>query len=110
MSIRGVTDVSGLREVRTLHTSGRRAMPRVQSSAYLDLYMLQKAKDRLEKEAALLLKRGQAIAKRLREIHAQMEGLEQSARGARPGGSDEKAAEPTNRPTKRKWKKFALQY
>ena len=109
MPIRGVTDVSGLRDIRSLHTSGRRSMPRVQSSAYLDLYMLQKAKDRLEKEAALLAKRNQAIQKRLAEIQKQMQGLEQSARSERPSNGGNKAAEP-NGPTKRKWKKFALKY
>lgn len=109
MPIRGVTDVSGLREIRSLHTSGRRSIPRVQSSAYLDLYMLQKAKDRLEKEAALLIKRGQAIEKRLREIQKQMESLERSTRVEPPSDRREHAQE-ANGPTKRKWKKFALRY
>lgn len=109
MPIRGVTDVSGLRDIRSLHTSGRRSIPRVQSSAYLDLYMLQKAKDRLEKEAALLIKRGQAIEKRLGEIQKQMESLQQSARVEPPSDRREHSQGP-NGSTKRKWKKFAVNY
>ena len=109
MPMRGVTDVSGLRDIRSLHTSGRRSIPRVQSSAFLDLYMLQKAKDRLEKEAALLIKRGQAIEKRLSEIQKQMDSLEPSARVEPTSDRREHSQEP-NGPTKRKWKKFALKY
>lgn len=109
MPMRGVTDLSELRDIRSLHTSGRRSIPRVQSSAYLDLYMLQKAKDRLEKEAALLIKRGQAIEKRLSEIQKQMDSLERSARMEPTIDSKEHSKGP-NGSTKRKWKKFALKY
>lgn len=109
MPIRGVTDVSGLRDIRSLQTSGRRSIPRVQSSAYLDLYMLQMAKDRLEKEAALLIKRGQAIEKRLSEIQKQMDSLERSPKVEPTSNRREHSQEP-NGPTKRKWKKLALNY
>lgn len=109
MPIRGVTDVSGLRDIRSLHTSGRRSIPRVQSSAYLDLYMLQKAKDRLEKEAALLIKRGQAIEKRLSEIRKQMDSLQRSAKPQPPIDQRDDSKGP-NSLTKRKWKKFAVNY
>jgi hypothetical protein len=47
--VRGITELSGLREIRTMTSSKKRSIPRVQSSAYLDLYMLKKEKDRIEK-------------------------------------------------------------
>ncbi len=110
MPTRGAADVSGLREIRSMHTASRRSIPRVQCSAYLHLYVLQKAKERLEKEAALLTKRLQAIHKRLEEIGAQMGGLEQqSAQSEGPGDGVRKAAKPSG-PTKRQWKTLALKY
>jgi hypothetical protein len=107
--MRGVTDVSGLREIRSLHTTGKRSIPGSQNSAYLDLYMLEKEKGRLEKEAALLEKRSQAIRKRLGEIQRQAESLKKSA--SQPEGrkgKDERGGEPSS-PGK-KWKTFSLNY
>ena len=45
--VRSATEISSLRDIRTMHSSKKRSIPRVQSSAYLDLYMLRKEKDRL---------------------------------------------------------------
>jgi len=109
LPIRGVTDVSGLRDIRSLRTSGRRPIQRGQNSAYLDLYMLQMAKDRLEKEAALLIKRGQAIEKRLSEIQKRMDSLERAPKVQPPSDQGDSSKEQ-NSPTKRKWKKLALRY
>ena len=107
--MRGVTDVSGLREIRSLRSTGKRSIPRVQSSAYLDLYMLEKEKERLVKEAALLEKRSRAILKRLGDIQRQAETLEKSA--SQPEGrkgKDGRAGEPSG-PGK-KWKTFSVNY
>ena len=106
--MRGATDVSGLRDIRSMHST-RRSIPRHKNSAFLDLYMLQKEKERLEKEAALLEKRNHAIQKRLGDIQQQMESLERSAQSKRLSNGGGKAAEPS-RPTKRKWKTFPLKY
>jgi hypothetical protein len=106
--MRGVTDISGLRDIRSMHST-RRSIPRFKNSAFLDLYLLQKEKERLEKEAALLAKRSQGIQKRLSDIQRQTESLERSAQSDRPDNGGEKAAEP-NSPAKRKWKTFALNY
>lgn len=109
MPTRGAADVSGLRDIRSMHTASRRSIPRVQCSAYLHLYVLQQAKERLEKEAALLTKRLQAIHKRLEEIGAQMGGLGQAAQPEGPPDGVRKAARPSA-PTKRQWKTLALKY
>lgn len=74
--VRGVTELSGLRETRTIHSTKKRSIPRVQSSAYLDLYMLKKEKDRLEKEIYILDKRKKSLQKRLDEIDTEMKRLE----------------------------------
>lgn len=106
--MRGVTDVSGLRNIRSMHTTGQRSIPRVQSSAYLDLYMLRKEKDRLEKETALLEKRKQGIQKRLGDIQRQMETLEKSAQG-QDAGAERKRGGQKEVPGKT-WKTMPLNY
>lgn len=106
--MRGVTDVSGLRNIRSMHTTGQRSMPRRQGSTYLDLYMLRVEKGRLEKEAALLARRSQGLQKRLEEIRQQMERLERSAQTERPDNGGEKGAE-RSAPSKR-WKTFSMNY
>jgi len=106
--MRGVTDVSGLRDIRSMRTTGQRSIPRRQGSAYLELYMLRVEKERLEKEAALLGKRSQGLQKRLEEIQKQMERLERSAQTERPSNGGEKTTE-RSRPAK-KWKSFSVNY
>ena len=106
--MRGVTDVSGLRDIRSMRTTGQRSMPRRQGSAYLELYMLRVEKERLEKEAALLAKRSQGLQKRLEEIQKQMEGLQRSAQAERPSNGGEKATERSGPP--KKWKSFSVNY
>lgn len=105
--MRGVTDATGLRDNRSMHTTGLRSMPRRQGSAYLELYMLRVEQGRLEKEAALLAKRSQGIQKRLDEIQKQTERLEPSAQTERPSNGGKKAAE-RNAPDVKKWKTFSM--
>jgi hypothetical protein len=107
--MKGMTDVSGLREIRSLHSTGKRSIPRVQSSAYLDLYLLEKEKERLEKEAALLGKRSRAIRKRHDEIQRQTESLRTSAsRPEDPLGAGEKAGKRNG--LLKQWRTFPVNY
>jgi len=103
--VRGVTELSGLRETRTMHGSKKRSIPRLQSSAYLDLYMLGKEKDRLEKEMFVLEKRKTSLQKRLDEIAVEMKKLEEAE-------IREKRATPGARKShhKKDWKTMAMTY
>ena len=107
--VRGATELSGLREMRTMHSSKKRSIPRVQSSAYLDLYMLRKEKERLEKEDAILEKRKAAIQKRADDINKEIEilkALEEKEKGwqaDRKGIVNEESQE-------KRWKKMPLNY
>jgi hypothetical protein len=107
--MRGMTDVSGLREIRSLHSTGKRGIPRVQSSAYLDLYVLEREKERLEKEAALLDKRNRTILKRLADIQRQTETLEKSA-SLTGGRSNEREKGAKRDSPGRKWRTSPLNY
>jgi len=106
---RGVSDVGGLRNIRSMHSTGKRSIPRVASSAYLDLYMLRKEKERLEKEDAILEKRKAGIQKRLDDINKEMgvlEKLDQQVKGQQDKNREVKKEEPQEK----KWKKMALSY
>ena len=107
--MRGVTDIGGLRDIRSHRSIGRRSIPKFRSSAYLELYMLGKARDRLEKELALLEKRRTAIGKGLSEIRREMEALERLAQSEPSDNGAKKAAEPSGS-RKKSWKTFALKY
>jgi len=103
--VRSATELSGLREIRTMHSSKKRSIPRVKSSAYLDLYMLRKEKDRLEKEVCNLDKRRKSIQKRLDEINAEMD-KPQKAEAKRQEGNHESVEKPSGKD----WKTMALNY
>ena len=107
--MKGAIDVKSLRDIRSLRSTAKRSIPRVQNSAYLDLYILEKEKERLEKEATLLERRSRAILKRLEDIQQQAKSLQKSAsltEGRK--GKDGRGGEPSG-PGK-KWKTFSLNY
>lgn len=91
-----------------MRTTGQRSMPRLPGAELIDLYMLRKEKDRLEKEAAVLAKRSHGLQKRLEDIQKQMGSLERSAPTERPSNGGEKATE-RSAPAKR-WKTFSMNY
>lgn len=103
--VRGVTELSGLREIRTLHSAKKRSIPRVQSSTYLDLYMLKKEKDRLEKEIYVLDKRKKGMQKRLDEIDVEMKKLEEAGHRR-----SQASPEGFKKPSGKDWKTMAITY
>lgn len=66
--MKGLQEVSGLRDIKSLHLVGGRSIPKVQRSSYLELYMLKREKDRLEKEVVSLDKRRWAALRHLDSI------------------------------------------
>ena len=107
--MKGVIDVKSLRDIRSLRSTAKRAIPRVQSSAYLDLYILEKEKERLEKEATLLERRSMAVLKRLEDIQQQAESLEKSA-SLTEGQKGEEKRETKRGGPGRKWRTVSLNY
>lgn len=73
--MRDVNNLRGLHLLRTMQSTKRRSIPRIQSSTYLDLYMLDKEKERLSKEGERLILRDTAIKKRLEEIDMEVNKL-----------------------------------
>jgi hypothetical protein len=61
--------------MKSMHTAGIRSIPKAQRSSYLDLFILSKEKDRLEKESFMVGKRNSSLDKQLAIINRRMEIL-----------------------------------
>jgi len=84
-----------------------RSIPRSQNDSYLDLYILYKEKERLEKELSHSGKRSERASKRLEVIGLRIEKLEKPS----PPGDKEKAKETVGRETPKKdWKVMKIDY
>jgi hypothetical protein len=104
--VKSITDVPGLRSIKSMHSTSKRSIPRVQSSAYLDLYILRKERDRLEREESLLEKRKKEIQKKVKEIEQQMELLQRSAQEQSP----DQRNQGVDVQAEKGWKKMTLNY
>lgn len=110
--MRDVDSLKGLHGIRTMFSAKKRSIPRVQSSAYLDLYMLNKEKERLLRENERVGLRDTAIKKRLEEIDLEMNRLQ----GAETTVKASTNSSPSGRTftqkdgVKKEWKKMSLNY
>jgi hypothetical protein len=103
--VRGVTELKGLSETRTLQGSKKRSMPRAQNTTYLDIFILGKEKDRLEKEMIIIDKRKASLQKRLDDIAVEMKKLKEAEiRGKRATPGESKKHPPKD------WKTMAMTY
>ena len=76
--MKDVNNLKGIHGARTMQSRKKRSIPRVQSSTYLDLYMLDKEKERLLKEDKKLSMRKDDIKRRLEEIEQETNKLQES--------------------------------
>jgi chromosome segregation ATPase len=74
--MRGIQQMPGVRDIKSIHSVGARSIPKVQRSSYLELYMLRREKDRLEKEIFALDKRRNAANRQLNSINNRIEKLQ----------------------------------
>jgi len=79
----------------------------VQSSVHLDLYILHKEKDRLEKEIYILDKRKNETQKKLDDVNKEMEKLQKAETGRK-----ESVANEFEKPADagKEWKTMSLSY
>jgi regulator of replication initiation timing len=110
--MKDVNSLKGIHGAATMQSRKKRSIPRVQSSTYLDLYMLDKEKERLLKEDGKLSMRKDGIRKRLEEIECEVSKTQKAE-------SITKAAKSTNssgrtfaqtKGTKKEFKTMALTY
>lgn len=74
--MKGALQIPGSRDIKSIHSVGARSIPKVQRSSYLELYMLRRKKDRLEKEIFALDKRSDSANRQLNNINKQIEKLQ----------------------------------
>jgi len=110
--MRDVSDLPGLHSARTMFSANKRSMPRGQGSAYLDLFMLGKEKDRFLKENERLKTRQTVVKKRLEDIDKEVSKLQEveTAAEARTNISTSGCSYAQKGGAKKEWKKMALNY
>jgi len=110
--VRSVDDTIGLHNIRSIQSTGQRSIPKNQSSAYLDLYMINMEKQRLLKEDERLSKRKDIIRKRLEEIKLQMDRLREvkAMVGATRNVGSSEGTFTQKDGVKKDWKKMPLNY
>ena len=110
--MKDVNSLKGIHGAGTMQSRKKRSIPRVQSSTYLDLYMLDKEKERLLKEDRTLSMRKDGIRKRLEEIEqetSRMQGDELAVKPTANKSSSGRAFAQASG-TKKEFKTMALSY
>jgi len=110
---RNTGDIRGLRNIRSMRSTGKNSIPKNQSSAFLDLYMLNIEKKRLMKEDDSLSIRKDTIRKRLKEIKLEMDRLQEVeaiVEATENVGSSEGTFTQKDGVKKKDWKKMSLNY
>jgi len=110
--MKDVNSLKGIHGAGTMQSRKKRSIPRVQSSTYLDLYMLDKEKERLLKEDKKLSMRKGDILRRLEEIEHEMSRM-QKGKAAPQATTDATFPQCTSTQvngSKKEFKTMALSY
>jgi predicted nuclease with TOPRIM domain len=110
--MKDVNSLKGIHGVGTMQSRKKRSIPRVQSSTYLDLYILNKEKERLLKEDRKLSMRKDDIKRRLEEIEhetSRMQEAESVTKTAKSTNSSGRSFAQTYG-AKKEFKTMALTY
>jgi len=110
--MKDVNSLKGIHGVRTMQSRKKRSIPRVQSSTYLDLYMINKEKERLLKEDKKLSMRKDDIRRRLEEIEQETSKLQETEAIVKAAGNKSSSGRTfaqTNG-AKKEFKTMALTY
>src|SRR4030042_2649429 len=101
--MRGIQQISSLKNIKSNHSAGVRSIPKVQRSGYLDLYVFKREKDRLEKEIFVLEQRRTAADRELNSIAKRIERLQKETH-------EEKKIKTYKDVSARSLKKMAIHY
>lgn len=74
--MKGMLQIPSIRDIKSIHSTGTWSIPKVQRSSYLELYMLKREKDRLEKELFALDKRRNTANRQLSSINKGIEKIQ----------------------------------
>jgi len=90
-------DIPGIEKAKTMQTIGSRSMPPNMNQAYIDVFMLRKEKERLEKEGAKLDSKRELIVERLKKIEKELVKLD---------GKDKKSQEKRDFDWDARWERI----
>ncbi len=79
--MREMPDIAGINDVKSIHTVGVRSIPKVLRSSYLELYLLKKETERLEKEMFLIEKKRGSLNMQLETTNKRIEKLQKEIFG-----------------------------
>lgn len=121
-SLRGVQQLKGVQDIGTGLSKRMRAIPKRDDHYYLDLYLLQKERERLTQEGTSVGKRRVRLSRRLAGIQNEMiekerkvlENMNPAAQPARDRGKRPKAP-PKSKPKKNEykeeeWQRISINY
>ena len=66
--MKGMLQIAGVRNMKSAHSVGLRSIPKVQRSSYLELCVLGRERDRLEREILAINKRDKTVRRQLDDI------------------------------------------
>ncbi len=102
--MKSMSQLQTVSDIKGMHSIGARSIPKAMRSTYLELYVLDREKARLEKEKFSLDKRGNGAQTRLDSITHRMERLQKEIRE----GVETKVHR--NVPTRKPFKKMSIKY
>lgn len=121
-SLRGVQHLKGVQDIGSALSRRMRAIPNREEHYYLDLYLLQKERERLTQEGVSIGKRRARVGRRLAGIQEEMiekeqkalENMNSPARPVRDRGKRPKAP-PKSKPKKyeyeeEEWQRMSINY
>ena len=111
--MRDITNARGLRDLRTASSAHIHCRPHPKGTTHLDLFLLNKEKERLEKKQMMLEHQQRIIRERVADIDKAMEKLKKrnepdDITDAGDNGDDPRAND--KRPVAGNWKKMSLRY
>ncbi len=77
--MRTIQQLPSLSDIKSVRSVGATSIPKVKRPSHLELYVLGREKDRLEKELAALNKRKNTVTRNLTSVNVQIEKLQQEA-------------------------------
>ncbi len=74
--MKGIQQLTGVRDIKSIHSVGASCVPKAQRSAYIEMYMHIRAKNRLEKEIFILDKRKETAQRLLDSLNKRIGKLQ----------------------------------
>lgn len=111
--MRDITSARGLRDLRTASSAHIHCRPHPKGTTHLDLFLLNKEKERLEKKQMMLEHQQRIIRERVVDIDKAMDKLKNRNEPERITGAGHYGDNPhanDKKPVEGNWKKMSLRY